>query len=99
MRILNASEPCRRRIASLLAADRKPRPSKARLGVRPFQPIPEDAMAKRTLETGTTDLIAYVEDGVAVLVMNRPERRNALSGAMLSGMSHVLSACETDREV
>jgi 2-(1,2-epoxy-1,2-dihydrophenyl)acetyl-CoA isomerase len=56
-------------------------------------------MAKRTLETGTTDLIAYVEDGVAVLVMNRPERRNALSGAMLSGMSHVLSACETDRDV
>jgi 2-(1,2-epoxy-1,2-dihydrophenyl)acetyl-CoA isomerase len=56
-------------------------------------------MAKRTLETGTTDLIAYVEDGVAVLVMNRPERRNALSGAMLSGMSHVLSACETDSNV
>jgi 2-(1,2-epoxy-1,2-dihydrophenyl)acetyl-CoA isomerase len=56
-------------------------------------------MTKRTLETGTKDLIAYVEDGVAVLVMNRPERRNALSGAMLTGMSHVLSAVETDSEV
>jgi 2-(1,2-epoxy-1,2-dihydrophenyl)acetyl-CoA isomerase len=56
-------------------------------------------MAKRTLETGTTDLSASVEDGVAVVVMNRPERRNALSGAMLTAMSHVLSACETDSEV
>ncbi|HUO87946.1 MAG TPA: enoyl-CoA hydratase-related protein [Rhizomicrobium sp.] len=56
-------------------------------------------MAKRTLETGTKDLIATVEDGVAVLVMNRPERRNALSGAMLGGMAQVLSACESDPEV
>ncbi|MBV9045312.1 MAG: enoyl-CoA hydratase, partial [Alphaproteobacteria bacterium] len=38
-------------------------------------------MAKRTLDTGTQDLIATVEDGVALLTMNRPERRNALSGA------------------
>jgi hypothetical protein len=31
-------------------------------------------MAKRTLETGTNDLIATLEDGIAVLTMNRPER-------------------------
>lgn len=53
-------------------------------------------MSKRTLETGTKDLLASVDDGVAVLTMNRPERRNALSGAMLSAMSQVLAACETD---
>ncbi|MEJ0041645.1 MAG: enoyl-CoA hydratase-related protein [Rhizomicrobium sp.] len=56
-------------------------------------------MAKRALETGTTDLLATVEDGVAIVVMNRPERRNALSGGMLTAMSSVLAACETDPAV
>ena len=56
-------------------------------------------MSKRTLDTGTNDFTATVEDGVAVLVMNRPERRNALSGAMLGAMASALAACETDPEV
>ena len=56
-------------------------------------------MSKRTLDTGTNDFTASVEDGVAVLVMNRPERRNALSGAMLGAMASALAACETDPEV
>jgi len=56
-------------------------------------------MAKRTIETGTTDLLATVEDGVAVIVMNRPERRNALSRDMLTAMSSVLAAMEADPAV
>jgi 2-(1,2-epoxy-1,2-dihydrophenyl)acetyl-CoA isomerase len=56
-------------------------------------------MAKRALETGTEDLLAHVEDGVAVVAMNRPERRNALSGGMLSAMSAVLAVCESDPAV
>jgi 2-(1,2-epoxy-1,2-dihydrophenyl)acetyl-CoA isomerase len=56
-------------------------------------------MAKRTLDTGTNDLLATLEDGVAVLTMNRPERRNALSGAMLSALGKVLAECELDPEV
>jgi len=56
-------------------------------------------MSKRTLDTGTNELLAHIEDGVAVLVMNRPERRNALSGGMLNAMSEVLTACESDPEV
>ena len=56
-------------------------------------------MAKRALETGTEDLLATVEDGVAVVAMNRPERRNALSGGMLSAMASVLAACESDPAV
>jgi len=56
-------------------------------------------MAKRTIETGTTDLLASVEDGVAVVVMNRPERRNALSRDMLGAMASVLAACEIDPSV
>jgi 2-(1,2-epoxy-1,2-dihydrophenyl)acetyl-CoA isomerase len=56
-------------------------------------------MAKRILETGTTDLLTSVEDGVATVVMNRPERRNALSGTMLKAMASVLAECESDPNV
>ena len=56
-------------------------------------------MAKRTIETGTNDLLAEVDEGVAILTMNRPERRNALSREMLGAMADVLAACEIDREV
>ncbi len=56
-------------------------------------------MSKRTLDTGTKDLLAQVDDGVAVITMNRPERRNAMSGGMLSAMSSVLAACESDPDV
>src|SRR5690242_9314264 len=54
---------------------------------------------KRELVTGTNDLLAHVEDGVAVLTMNRPERRNALSGEMLEAMGEILETCERDSEV
>src|SRR5689334_21866310 len=64
----------------------------------PFQ-IWRHAMTRRTLDTGTKDLLVHVEDGVAVLTMNRPERRNALSGAMLTAMSAALAGFETDSEV
>jgi 2-(1,2-epoxy-1,2-dihydrophenyl)acetyl-CoA isomerase len=56
-------------------------------------------MAKRTLESRTTDLIAEAEDGVAILTMNRPERRNALSAQMLGALADTLAACETDPEI
>ncbi len=56
-------------------------------------------MSARSIETGTDDLLATVEDGVAILTMNRPERRNALSSAMLQALGSVLAACETDPEI
>ncbi|MGD0189538.1 MAG: enoyl-CoA hydratase [Rhizomicrobium sp.] len=56
-------------------------------------------MASRTLDTRTNDLLARVEDGVAILTMNRPERRNALSQEMFRAMAEVLAACETDPDV
>jgi 2-(1,2-epoxy-1,2-dihydrophenyl)acetyl-CoA isomerase len=51
------------------------------------------------IDTGTNDLLASVEDGVATLVMNRPDRRNALSSAMLSALGKALSDFEADPEV
>ena len=51
---------------------------------------------KREFGTGTNDLLAHVENGVAVLTMNRPERRNALSTEMLDALGRVLVQCETE---
>jgi 2-(1,2-epoxy-1,2-dihydrophenyl)acetyl-CoA isomerase len=56
-------------------------------------------MAKRAIDTGTDDLQAAVEHGVAVLTMARPERRNALSPAMLAALGRTLELCESDAEV
>src|SRR6202451_878534 len=52
-----------------------------------------------TLDTGTEDLRAEIDDGVAVITMNRPDRRNAFSQAMLSAMGTVLAQVETDEAV
>src|ERR1700737_4841731 len=51
------------------------------------------------MDTGTTDLLARVEDGVAVVTFNRPERRNALSSAMLDALAQVLEDVEVDDDV
>jgi 2-(1,2-epoxy-1,2-dihydrophenyl)acetyl-CoA isomerase len=51
------------------------------------------------LDTGTEDLRAEIDDGVAVITMNRPERRNAFSQAMMSALAAVLAQVETDETV
>lgn len=51
------------------------------------------------IDTGTEDCLARVEDGVAVLTLNRPERRNALSTAMLEGLASALRQCELSPHV
>src|SRR5215207_1589445 len=56
-------------------------------------------MSMADIETGTTDLLATVEDGVAVITMNRPERRNALSPAMLQALAGTLTEVEADDDV
>ena len=51
------------------------------------------------IETGTEHLLASESDGVAILTMNRPERRNALSGEMLDGMARALDYAERSARV
>ena len=51
------------------------------------------------LDTGTEDLRAEIDDGVAVITMSRPERRNAFSQAMMSALAAVLAQVETDEAV
>jgi 2-(1,2-epoxy-1,2-dihydrophenyl)acetyl-CoA isomerase len=53
----------------------------------------------RELETGTPDLAGTVEDGVAVLTLSRPDRRNALSTEMLVALAAALASAEEDPEV
>jgi 2-(1,2-epoxy-1,2-dihydrophenyl)acetyl-CoA isomerase len=48
------------------------------------------------LETGTNDLLGRIEDRVAVLTFNRPDRRNALSSEMYDGFNTALQAIKTD---
>ena len=51
------------------------------------------------IDTGTTDLLATQNDGILVLTMNRPERRNALSQEMLAAMADQLARAEEDPAV
>jgi 2-(1,2-epoxy-1,2-dihydrophenyl)acetyl-CoA isomerase len=53
----------------------------------------------RTLDTGTEYLLGRVEDGVAVLTFNRPERLNALHPEMFRGFARVLPGLADDPDV
>jgi 2-(1,2-epoxy-1,2-dihydrophenyl)acetyl-CoA isomerase len=48
------------------------------------------------IDTGTEDLLAHVDDGVAVLTMNRPHRRNAFSPDLVRALGDVLARVEVD---
>jgi 2-(1,2-epoxy-1,2-dihydrophenyl)acetyl-CoA isomerase len=52
-----------------------------------------------TVDTGTKDLLAEVDDGVAILTLNRPEARNAMTGEMNESLSRMLAQFELDTEV
>jgi 2-(1,2-epoxy-1,2-dihydrophenyl)acetyl-CoA isomerase len=49
--------------------------------------------------TGTTDLIASLDGGVLTLTLNRPEARNAMSGAMTAALAEQLAWAELATEV
>ena len=53
----------------------------------------------RTIDTGTEHLLGRVEDGVAVISFNRPERRNALHPEMYDGFDRLLPVLAEDAEV
>ncbi|MEM8746769.1 MAG: enoyl-CoA hydratase-related protein [Actinomycetota bacterium] len=54
----------------------------------------------RHIDTGSDHLTAEVDDqGVAVITMSRPERRNALTTDMLSGLASSLAELEFARDV
>ncbi|HUZ14384.1 MAG TPA: enoyl-CoA hydratase [Caulobacteraceae bacterium] len=56
-------------------------------------------MSQRRIDTGTGDLLADLEEGVLTLTLNRPEARNAMSGAMTAALASQLAAAELDPAV
>ena len=56
-------------------------------------------MAAQAIDTGTEDLLASLDDGVLTLTLNRPDARNAMSGAMTAALAAQLAAAEFNREV
>ncbi len=56
-------------------------------------------MDATTIDTGTPDLQADLENGVLTLTMNRPEARNALTRPMIEALSQQLAAAELDPAV
>jgi 2-(1,2-epoxy-1,2-dihydrophenyl)acetyl-CoA isomerase len=56
-------------------------------------------MSPRTIDTGTEDLKADLDEGVLTLTLNRPEARNAMSTAMTDALARELAAAELDRAV
>ena len=56
-------------------------------------------MVDRVLETGSDELLGYVDGPVGVLALNRPERRNALSDGIYAGLASGLVDLEDDDNV
>ncbi|MCH8258195.1 MAG: enoyl-CoA hydratase/isomerase family protein [Proteobacteria bacterium] len=51
------------------------------------------------IDTGTEDLLATLDDGVAVITLNRPAARNAMSGEMTAALQKCLADFELDPAV
>ena len=51
------------------------------------------------IDTGTDDLLATLDNGVAVITLNRPEARNAMSGPMNAALQQCLADFEADPDV
>ena len=56
-------------------------------------------MSATNIDTGTNDLLASLEDHVLTLTLNRPDARNAMSGAMTSALAEQLAKAELDPAV
>ena len=51
------------------------------------------------LETGTNELLCYLNEAVATISLNRPEKRNALGDALTPALRESLSLLEDDERV
>lgn len=50
-------------------------------------------------DTGSSDLLASLDDGILTLTLNRPDARNAMTGPMNEALAAQLAHAELDREV
>ena len=56
-------------------------------------------MTAKTIDTGTNDLLATLDEGVLTLTLNRPDARNAMSGDMNAALQAQLAWAELSAEV
>src|SRR6202162_1729884 len=52
-----------------------------------------------TIDTGTDELLCVIRDRVAVITLNRPEVRNALSDTLTPALRRMIKACGENPEV
>src|SRR6188474_3252385 len=55
--------------------------------------------ASMNIDTGTTELLCAVQDGVAIITLNRPEARNAMSPDLTAALRAQIKARAEDPEV
>lgn len=53
----------------------------------------------RMVDTGSTELLCEIRDRVAIITMNRPEARNALSDQLTPALRAMIASCGDDPEV
>lgn len=58
-----------------------------------------DATADRRIDTGTDELLCTVRDRVAIVTLNRPQARNALSDQLSPALREVIRMCSNDATV
>src|SRR6201992_102694 len=56
-------------------------------------------MTETTIDTGTNELLCTIRDRVAIITLNRPEARNALSDALTPALRTMIRTCGENREV
>jgi 2-(1,2-epoxy-1,2-dihydrophenyl)acetyl-CoA isomerase len=59
----------------------------------------DQTMDAKPIDTGTEDLLASLDEGVLTLTLNRPDARNAMSGAMTAALAAQLASAELDSTV
>jgi enoyl-CoA hydratase/carnithine racemase len=55
--------------------------------------------AERDIDTGTGQLLCSIRQGVAILTLNRPEARNALSTELSPALGRTIAVCDADESV
>lgn len=56
-------------------------------------------MLKETIDTGTHELLCEIADRVAIITLNRPEARNALSDRLTPALRRMIKRCGDDPNV
>jgi 2-(1,2-epoxy-1,2-dihydrophenyl)acetyl-CoA isomerase len=56
-------------------------------------------MTSKQIDSGTTELLASLDEGILTLTMNRPESKNAMTGAMIDALARQLASAELDTAV